>query len=85
LLPSFPAGSAATSIRLWRESVGMHGAFCDEELDHGAIIVQKTVPVLDSDDEPTLAARILQQEHIAYTEAINMCSKENSISSDDES
>jgi len=34
--------------------------------------VQKTVPVLDSDDEPTLAARILQQEHIAYTEAINI-------------
>ena len=46
--------------------------FVDEELDHGAIIVQKAVPVLDSDDEHTLAARILQQEHIAYTEAINI-------------
>jgi phosphoribosylglycinamide formyltransferase-1 len=34
--------------------------------------VQKTVPVLDSDDEHTLAARILEQEHIAYTEAINI-------------
>ena len=44
----------------------------DEELDHGAIIVQKTVPVLDSDDEHTLAARILEQEHIAYTEAIKI-------------
>jgi phosphoribosylglycinamide formyltransferase-1 len=44
----------------------------DEELDHGAIIVQKTVSVLDSDDEHTLAARILEQEHIAYTEAINV-------------
>jgi phosphoribosylglycinamide formyltransferase-1 len=43
----------------------------DEELDHGAIIVQKTVPVLDTDDEHTLAERILEQEHIAYTEAIN--------------
>jgi len=44
----------------------------DEELDHGAIIVQKTVPVLDPDDEHTLAARILEQEHIAYTEAIKI-------------
>jgi phosphoribosylglycinamide formyltransferase-1 len=34
--------------------------------------VQKTVPVLDSDDEHTLAARILEQEHIAYTEAIQI-------------
>jgi phosphoribosylglycinamide formyltransferase-1 len=46
--------------------------FVDEELDHGAIIVQKTVPVLDTDDEHTLAARILEQEHIAYSEAINI-------------
>ena len=46
--------------------------FVDEELDHGAIIVQKTVPVLDGDDEHTLAERILEQEHIAYTEAINI-------------
>jgi phosphoribosylglycinamide formyltransferase-1 len=47
----------------------------DEELDHGAIIVQKTVPVLDSDDEQTLAARILEQEHLAYCEAIAMVLK----------
>jgi phosphoribosylglycinamide formyltransferase-1 len=46
--------------------------FVDEELDHGAIIVQKTVPVEDGDDEHTLAARILEQEHIAYSEAINV-------------
>jgi phosphoribosylglycinamide formyltransferase-1 len=44
--------------------------FVDEELDHGPIIAQKSVPVLESDDEVTLAARILEQEHIAYTEAI---------------
>ena len=37
-----------------------------------AIILQKAVPVLDDDDEHTLAARILEQEHMAYTEAINM-------------
>ncbi len=46
--------------------------FVDEELDHGAIIVQKTVSVLDSDNEHTLAARILEQEHVAYTEAIRI-------------
>ena len=46
--------------------------FVDEELDHGAIIVQKAVPVLDEDSERTLAARILEQEHIAYTEAIRI-------------
>ena len=46
--------------------------FVDEELDHGAIVVQKAVPVLDSDDEHTLAARILEQEHIAYSEAIKI-------------
>ncbi len=46
--------------------------FVDEDLDHGAIIVQKAVSVLDSDDEHTLAARILEQEHIAYSEAIKI-------------
>ncbi|MGZ5904912.1 MAG: formyltransferase family protein, partial [Reyranella sp.] len=46
--------------------------FVDEELDHGAIVLQKAVRVLDTDDEHTLAARILEQEHIAYTEAIGI-------------
>jgi phosphoribosylglycinamide formyltransferase-1 len=44
----------------------------DEELDHGPIIVQKAVPVRDDDDEHTLAERILEQEHVAYAEAISM-------------
>ena len=47
--------------------------FVDEELDYGAIIVQKTVPVLDGDDEHRLATRILEQEHLAYSEAIRLC------------
>ena len=46
--------------------------FVDEHLDHGPIIVQRAVPVLDSDDEHALADRILEQEHIAYSEAINL-------------
>jgi len=44
----------------------------DEELDHGPIIVQKAIAVLDTDDEHSLAARILEQEHIAYSEAIRI-------------
>jgi phosphoribosylglycinamide formyltransferase-1 len=44
--------------------------FVDEDLDHGAILVQKTVPVLEEDDVHSLSARILEQEHIAYTEAL---------------
>src|SRR5207245_8031847 len=46
--------------------------FVDEELDHGPIIVQKAIPVLETDDEHSLAARILEQEHIAYSEAIRI-------------
>jgi phosphoribosylglycinamide formyltransferase 1 len=44
--------------------------FVDEELDHGVIILQRTVPVLPGDDEAALSARILAEEHIAYSEAI---------------
>ena len=44
--------------------------FVDEAVDHGAIILQRAVPVLDGDDEDTLAARILAEEHGAYPEAI---------------
>jgi len=46
--------------------------FVDEHLDHGPIILQKTVPVLDADDDHSLAARILEQEHLAYTEALRL-------------
>jgi len=46
--------------------------FVDEHLDHGPIILQKTVPVLDGDDVNSLSARILEQEHAAYSEAIEL-------------
>ena len=73
LLPAFPGLEAQQQAFAYGVRVsGCTVHFVDEELDHGAILVQKTVPVLDSDDERTLAARILEQEHIAYTEAINM-------------
>jgi len=73
LLPAFPGLEAQQQAFAYGVKVaGCTVHFVDEELDHGAIIVQKAVPVLDSDDEHTLAARILEQEHIAYSEAIAM-------------
>ena len=72
LLPAFPGLEAQEQAFAYGVKVsGCTVHFVDEELDHGAIIVQKTVPVLDSDNEHTLADRILEQEHIAYAEAIN--------------
>jgi phosphoribosylglycinamide formyltransferase 1 len=73
LLPSFPGLEAQQQAFAYGVKVsGCTVHFVDEELDHGAIIVQKTVPVFDTDDEHTLAGRILEQEHIAYSEAINI-------------
>jgi phosphoribosylglycinamide formyltransferase 1 len=73
LLPAFPGLEAQEQAFAYGVKVsGCTVHFVDEELDHGAIIVQKAVQVLDSDDEHTLAARILEQEHIAYTEAIRI-------------
>jgi phosphoribosylglycinamide formyltransferase 1 len=73
LLPAFPGLEAQEQAFAYGVKVsGCTVHFVDEELDHGAILVQKAVPVLDDDDEHLLAARILEQEHIAYTEAINM-------------
>lgn len=73
LLPSFPGLEAQKQAFEFGVKVsGCTVHFVDEHLDHGAIVVQKAVPVYDSDDEHTLAARILEQEHIAYSEAIRI-------------
>ncbi len=73
LLPSFPGLEAQQQAFAYGVKVaGCTVHFVDEELDHGAILVQKTVPVLDGDDEHSLAERILEQEHIAYSEAIKV-------------
>jgi phosphoribosylglycinamide formyltransferase-1 len=73
LLPAFPGLEAQEQAFAYGAKItGCTVHFVDEELDHGPIIVQKTVPVLDIDDEHSLAARILEQEHTAYSEAINM-------------
>ncbi|MFH0907881.1 MAG: phosphoribosylglycinamide formyltransferase [bacterium] len=73
LLPAFPG------LEAWRQALE-HGAkvtgctvhVVDEGMDSGPIIVQKTVPVLDNDTPASLHARIQEQEHVAYPEALQM-------------
>ena len=78
LLPAFPGLEAQRQALEYGAKIsGCTVHFVDEHLDHGAIILQKAVPVLDSDDEHTLAARILAQEHIAYSEGIALALSEN--------
>lgn len=73
LLPAFPGLDAQKQALEYGVKVsGCTVHFVDEHLDHGAIILQKTVPVLDDDDVHSLSARILEQEHIAYTEGIRL-------------
>jgi phosphoribosylglycinamide formyltransferase-1 len=71
LLPAFPGLDAQRQALEYGATVsGCTVHFVDEELDHGVIILQRTVPVFPQDDERALSARILEQEHIAYTDAI---------------
>ena len=73
LLPAFPGLDAQKqAVEYGARISGCTVHIVDEHLDHGPIIVQKTVPVLENDDEHNLSARILEQEHIAYTEAITL-------------
>ena len=73
LLPAFPGLDAQKQALDYGARVsGCTVHIVDEHLDHGPIIVQKTVPVLENDDEHALSARILEQEHVAYTEAIRL-------------
>jgi phosphoribosylglycinamide formyltransferase 1 len=78
LLPAFPGLEAQEQAFAYGVKVaGCTVHFVDEELDHGPIIVQKAISVLDDDDEKTLAARILDQEHAAYSEAIDLVLNRN--------
>jgi phosphoribosylglycinamide formyltransferase 1 len=73
LLPAFPGMDAQKQALEYGVKVtGCTVHFVDEHLDNGPIIFQKTVPVLDSDDVQALSARILEQEHVAYSEAIGL-------------
>ena len=71
LLPSFPG--LHTHQRALDEGVRIHGCtvhFVTAELDHGPVVIQAAVPVIDGDDEASLAARILVQEHRIYPQAV---------------
>ncbi|MHB1023529.1 MAG: phosphoribosylglycinamide formyltransferase [Acidobacteriaceae bacterium] len=71
LLPAFAGLQAQQQALEYGAKVsGCTVHFVDEELDHGVIVMQKVVPVHDGDDEHALSGRILEQEHIAYAEAI---------------
>jgi phosphoribosylglycinamide formyltransferase-1 len=73
LLPAFPGMDAQKqALEYGAKITGCTVHFVDEHLDHGPIILQKTVPVLDGDDVHSLSARILEQEHAAYSEAIGL-------------
>lgn len=71
LLPAFPGLDAQEQALAYGVQIaGCTVHFVDEQLDHGVIVLQKTVPVLENDDAHSLSERILEQEHIAYSEAI---------------
>ncbi len=71
LLPAFPGLDAQQqALNYGAKVTGCTVHFVDEELDHGAIILQRVVAVEDGDDVDTLSARVLEQEHITYANAI---------------
>jgi phosphoribosylglycinamide formyltransferase-1 len=77
LLPAFPG--LDTHRRALESGVGEHGAtvhIVTAELDHGPILAQVRVPVLPGDTAETLAARVLEQEHLLYPQAVLRCIEE---------
>jgi phosphoribosylglycinamide formyltransferase-1 len=73
LLPAFPGLDAQRqALEHGAKISGCTVHFVDEQLDAGPIVLQAAVPVLDSDNEQTLAARILVEEHRIYSEAIGI-------------
>lgn len=73
LLPAFPGLDAQKqAIDFGVKVTGCTVHFVDEDLDNGPIILQKAVDVIDDDTAETLSARILEQEHLAYVEAVRL-------------
>jgi phosphoribosylglycinamide formyltransferase-1 len=71
LLPSFPGLHAQQQALEYGATVaGCTVHFVDEAVDHGVVVLQRTVPVLNDDTADSLSARILIEEHIAYPDAI---------------
>jgi phosphoribosylglycinamide formyltransferase-1 len=73
LLPAFSGLEAqAQAFEYGVKVAGCTVHFVDEHLDHGVIVVQRAIPVLETDDAHSLSERILTEEHIAYSEAIGL-------------
>jgi phosphoribosylglycinamide formyltransferase 1 len=73
LLPAFPGLDAqAQAYEYGAKIAGCTVHFVDDRLDHGVIVLQRAIPVLESDDAHSLAERILAEEHTAYSEAIEL-------------
>ena len=84
LLPAFPGLN--THQRALAEGVKIHGCtvhFVTPQLDHGPIVIQAAVPVLPNDTADTLAARVLQQEHRIYPQAIRWFAEQRLIKNGD--
>ena len=80
LLPAFPGLDAQRqAIEYGVRISGCTVHFVDDELDHGAIILQKAVEVADRDTAETLSAKILQHEHALYIEALKHIAEDNYI------
>ncbi len=73
LLPSFPGLHAQKQALDYGVRVtGCTVHFVDDGVDSGPVILQKAVPIMDDDDEESLSARILEQEHQLYPEAVRL-------------
>lgn len=71
LLPAFPGLDAQRqAVEHGVKVSGCTVHFVDEECDHGPIVLQSAVPVLEDDDEESLSSRILQSEHRLYVDAV---------------
>ena len=71
LLPAFPGLDAQQqAFDYGVKFAGCTVHFVDEHLDHGVIVLQRVIPVLETEDAQSLAERILAEEHVAYSEAI---------------
>ncbi|HWJ03865.1 MAG TPA: phosphoribosylglycinamide formyltransferase, partial [Verrucomicrobiae bacterium] len=76
LLPSFPgAHGQRDAVNYGVRFSGCTVHFVDEGMDTGPIILQAVVPVMQDDDEDSLAARIIQEEHKIYSQAIQLYAK----------
>lgn len=73
LLPAFPGLDAQRqALEYGVKMTGCTVHFVDENLDAGPVVIQSAIPILDDDTPDTLSARILEEEHRIYSEAINI-------------